>query len=122
MYAYSSDLRERVIRDRLAGLGTRAAAAKYSVSEAWVRRLMQRRRETGEVTPRPCRNRRVSKLAPLRGRILEIVADAPDLTLAEIRDRLGVAVALSALWAAVKAADLTVKKKSPSRRSATAPT
>ncbi len=52
MRAYSSDLRERVLRDSDAGLGTRQVALKYQVSESWVRRLKQRRRESGEIAPR----------------------------------------------------------------------
>ena len=50
MRAYSMDLRERVLRDR--------------VSASWVRRLKQRRRETGEVAPRQQRYGRHPVLAP----------------------------------------------------------
>jgi transposase len=122
MRAYSMDLRERVLADCDAGTGTKAVAAKFSVSESWVRRLKQRRREDGRTEPRSPRNRRVPKLAPHAGRIRELVAATPDLTLAELRDRLGVAVALATLWAAVKALGLTVKKKSSGRPSRTART
>ena len=52
MKAYSMDLRERVLADCDAGMGTDEVAAKFSVSPAWVRRLLQRRRETGETAPR----------------------------------------------------------------------
>ncbi|HLL90148.1 MAG TPA: hypothetical protein VK324_12680 [Tepidisphaeraceae bacterium] len=52
MDAYSTDLRERVIADCDAGLGTKAAAAKFRVSPAWVRRLKQHRRERGDIVPR----------------------------------------------------------------------
>lgn len=52
MQAYSLDLRTRVLADCDRGLSTRAVATKYSVSESWVRRLKQRRRETGAVAPR----------------------------------------------------------------------
>jgi hypothetical protein len=51
MRAYSADLRERVLADCDAGLGTRAVAAKYRVSESWVRRLKQVRRQTGRTAP-----------------------------------------------------------------------
>ena len=56
------------------------------------------------------------------GRIRELVAASPDLTLAEIRDRLALAVSLSTLWAAVRGLGLTVKKKSSAPRSKTART
>ena len=49
MQAYSLDLRERVVADREAGLQTAEVAHKYRVSPAWVRRLMQRYRESGQV-------------------------------------------------------------------------
>ena len=52
MRAYSMDLRERVLRDSDAGMKAAAVAVTYHVSASWVRRLKQRRRETGEVAPR----------------------------------------------------------------------
>ena len=52
MRAYSMDLRERVLHDSDAGMQAAAVASKYRVSASWVRRLKQRRRETGEVAPR----------------------------------------------------------------------
>jgi len=119
MKPYSMDLRARVLADCDAGLGTKAVAQKYSVSPAWVRRLKQRRRQTGETGPRPPRNRRAPKLAPHLGRIRELIAATPDLTLAELRARLGVAVSLGTLWAAVAGLGLTVKKKSAGRPSRT---
>ena len=44
MRAYSADLRERVLGDCDAGMGTRAVAQKYRVSASWVRRLKPTRR------------------------------------------------------------------------------
>ena len=52
MAAYSMDLRLRVLRDSDAGMPSQDVAEKYAVSRAWVDRLKQRRRETGEITPR----------------------------------------------------------------------
>jgi transposase len=102
-----------------AGLPTKQVARKYRVSPAWVRRLKQRRRQTGAVAPRSSRNHRQPILAPHRDRIRELIAAAPDLTLRELRDRLGVAVGLATLWAAVRDLGLTVKKKSSGRPSRT---
>ena len=53
MAAYSMDLRLRVLRDSDAGMPSQDVAEKYAVSRAWVDRLKQRRRETGEITPAP---------------------------------------------------------------------
>ena len=61
MQAYSLDLRERVVDDRVAGLRTAEVARKYRVSPAWVRRLLHRYRATGQVAPK----RRTQYRAPL---------------------------------------------------------
>ena len=52
MAPYSMDLRTRVLREADAGIPSKEVAAKYAVSRAWVDRVKQRRRETGELTPR----------------------------------------------------------------------
>ena len=122
MQAYSMDLRRRVLADCDKGPGTKAAAEKYTVSPSWVRRLKQRRREAGETAPRPRRNGRRPKLAGHHGRIRGVVAAEPDLTLDELRQRLGVAVALATLWAAPRALGLTLGKKPAAPRSRAGPT
>jgi transposase len=107
------DLRERVLADCDAGMGTEAAAEKYSVSPAWVRRLLQRRRETGEVAPREQRHgpppswEAQEYAEPLRA----AVAQQPDATLEELKGRLGLAVAVSTVWRACAALGLSFKKK-----------
>ena len=50
------------------------------------------------------------KLAAHLPRIRELLATTPDLTLAELRVELNVAVALSTLWAAVRGLGYTFKK------------
>ena len=52
MVAYSLDVRTRVLKDSDAGMASKLVAEKYAVSRAWVDRLKQRRRETGEIAPR----------------------------------------------------------------------
>jgi transposase len=121
MKAYSMDLRERVLADLDAGTAPKALAAKYRVSVAWVRRLRQRRRETGETAPRPA-GRRVPALAAHAEAIRRAVAETPDATLAELKARLGLAGSLATLWRAVRGLGLTVKKKSSGRPSRTART
>ena len=118
---YSLDLRQRVRADCDKGLTTRAVATKYSVSESWVRRLKQRRRESGELAPRAAAPRQPSWPAYAE-RLRAAIAATPDATLAELRDRLGLAVALSTLWRAIAALGLSVEKKSSGRRSRTGPT
>lgn len=104
------DLRVRVLSALDAGEPTAAVAARFAVSPAWVRRLAQRRRETGEVAPRT-RPPNPAKLRDHRDRLRELLQAAPGRTLAELRADLGVAVALSTLWAAVRSLGYTLKKR-----------
>ena len=113
MRPYSMDLRVRVLEAAASGDGTAELADRFAVSPAWVRRLRQRHRQTGEVGPRVARPARARKLEPLYPRIRELLAATPDMTLAELRDELKVAVALSTLWAAVRSLGLTFKKSRP---------
>ena len=120
MRAYSMDLRRRVLADCDDGLATAAVAAKYRASASWVRRLLQRRRATGETAPRPPGRRPVTWAASAEA-IRRAVAADPDATLAELKARLGLALSPATLWRAVKALGLTVKKKSRGRPSRTGP-
>ena len=119
MKSYSMDLRERILRDSDGGMGTREVATKYAVSESWVRRLKQRRRETGEVAPRPAGSRRPQKWLAHAERLEQLVAERPDATLQELREQLGLEVSLPTLWRALRALQLTFKKKSSGRPSRT---
>jgi transposase len=109
------DLRERVLKDCDGGSGTKAVAAKYAVSEAWVRRLKQRRRETGRVAPVEQRRGPRPAWEVHAEAIRAAVRAAPDLTLAEYRVRFALPVSRSALDRALRALGLT-RKKSPSGR------
>jgi transposase len=122
MDSYSIDLRKRVLEDCDVGVSTRQVALKYRVSESWVRRLKQRRRESGEIAPRPSRNKRQPRWLPYADRLQELVAQQPDATLRELRDRLGVSLSLMTLCRALRSLQLTFKKKSSMRPNKTAPT
>lgn len=104
------DLRTRVLAALDAGDTTAVVAARFAVSRSWVRRLAQRRRECQEVAPRT-RAPRVSRLVEYHPRIRELLDAVPDRTLAELRAELGVAVALSTLWVAVRSLGFTFKKR-----------
>jgi transposase len=110
---YSSDLRQRVLADCDAGMPTGDVAAKFSVSPSWVRRLLQRRRASGETAPRPQRHGPQPSWVALgyAEALRQAIAETPDATLAEIRTRLGLAVALSTLWRAVAALGISFKKR-----------
>jgi transposase len=110
MRAYSMDLRTRVLAALDAGDPTAVVADRFAVSRSWVRRLAQRRRENQEVAPRT-RAPRASQLREYHPRIRELLTAAPDRTLAELRAELGVTVALSTLWVAVRSLGYTFKKR-----------
>jgi transposase len=120
MDAYSMDLRERVIADCDAGLGTKATAKKFKVSPAWVRRLKQHRRERGDIAPRAGGGSRGRKID--RERLAALVKEQPDATLVELRDRLGVAATPWAVCKALRDLKLTYKKSRSAPPSRTGPT
>jgi transposase len=111
MAPYSMDLRSRVLRDADAGLPSKDIAVKYAVSRAWVDRVKQRRRETGEITPRKQTTFRGRSLTPAdETRLVALITVQPDATLAELRDALPTRAALSTLWRAIGRRGLTLKK------------
>jgi transposase len=114
MQAYSKDLRVRVLADCDGGLGTLAVAAKYSVSTAWVRRLKQRRRQTGEVQPRRARpgpKPRLAAGAADGDRLAALARAEPDLSAQEYQQRLGLGCHPTTVWRALRRLGLTFKKK-----------
>ena len=122
MKAYSMDLRERVLAGCDAGLGTKAVAEKYSVSESWVRRLKQRRRETGRAGPTDQRHGPKPGWEAHAGRIREAVRRAPDATLQEYREQFALPVSRSALARALVVLGLSRKKSRSGPASRTART
>ena len=117
MRAYSMDLRLRVLAACDDGVGTAEAADTFAVSEAWVRRLKQRRKATGEVAPRtPARRGPAPALAAHADRLLALVRERPGLTAGEYRDRLGAGVAVVTVWRALRRLGLTHKKSAPGGR------
>jgi transposase len=120
MAPYSMDLRTRVLADRDAGLAAKEVAAKFRVSRSWVDRLVQRRRETGEVVPRQQQVFKKQAFAGQEDRLRALVDAQPDRTLAELREALHSAASLSSLWRALDRLQLTVKKNGTRRRTTAA--
>jgi transposase len=119
MQAYSVEFREQVLLDCDAGMNTLAVAVKHDVSPAWVRRLKQRRRESGEIAPRPPIKKTPPKWHAYADRMQALVREQPDITLRELRDRLQVEVSLQTLSLALRRLKYTLKKKSSGRASRT---
>jgi transposase len=118
MRAYSQDLRERVVRACDEGRLRREQVAElFDVSTAWIRRLLQRRRQTGSIAAKPHAGGPRRKLGPRqREQLVEQVAQRPDATLAELRQRVGALVHLSTIHRALARMGLTVKKSAAGRR------
>ena len=115
---YSMDLRERVAKVWDETGDADEIAATFRVSRAWVHRLIQRRRETGSLAPRPQTKFRSRVLAGQEERLKAVVNARPDATLAEIREALPTTAALSTLWLELDRLRLTVKKNGTRRRTA----
>jgi transposase len=118
MAPYSMDLRSRVLADCAAGMAAKEVAAKFRVSRSWVNRVVQRRRETGEIEPRQQTVFKTQALAGQEDRLRALVDAQPDRTLAELREALQSAASLSSIWRALDRLGLTVKKNGTRRRTA----
>ncbi len=108
MKAYSMDLRNRVLADCDAGMEARQVAVKYNVSESWIRRLRQRRQESGETAPRRPKTS-PPKWQPYADSIEQFVTDQPDATLAELKEHLEIPLSIPTLPGAI-ALRFTLKK------------
>jgi transposase len=123
--AYSKERRGEVLAECDSGKGTREVALLFRVSESWVRRVKQERRELGKVAPKLTRTRK-KDWDPHADWLRAKIAEKPDATLLEL-------VALAAAergWAtsdatvcrALRALRLTRKKRRSSPRSKNART
>ena len=124
MKAYSIDLRQRVVAACDAREGTREQiAARFSVSVAWIRKLIRQRRETGSIEPRPHGGGRAPAVdGPASARLRQAVRDDDDATLEELARSSGVPCCPSAVHRALVRLGITRKKSPGGRPSRTAPT
>jgi transposase len=113
MRAYSNDLRERIVAAVERGEHSiRQIAQLFSVSLSCIVRLLQHKRRTGSVQPKPHAGVPTRKLdAAADARLLELVRKQPDATLAELRDRLGIPCCLMTIARALQRHQITRKKK-----------
>jgi transposase len=109
-YAYSMDLRERVLADLDEGLSKVAISRKFRVSTRWIYKLQKQWEVTGDIAPRRGKTGPKPKLAAHTERLLQLVEEQPDASLRELRDRLGVPVSIHAVWNALQRMGVTFKK------------
>lgn len=86
--AHSVDLRERVVAAVAAGSSRRQAAARFQVGVSSAIRWAELQEETGGVAPRPRGGKSRSPLEPHAEWLLQLIAQEPDLTLAELEQRI----------------------------------
>ena len=122
MRSYSIDLRERVVAACDQGDATREQiAARFSVSVAWIRNLMRRRRETGSIAPKPHAGGRAPAFdAEAADRLRAAVRADDDATLEELARQAGVRCCPSAVHRALVRLGITRKKSRGGRPSRTA--
>lgn len=120
MEAYSKEFRRDVLSACDAGEGTRAIALRFGVSESWVRRVKQERREQGKTAPSSTRRRRKT-WEPHAAWLLAKLDERPDIYLRELvaaaQAELGWEVSDVTLSRACRALRHTRKKRRVSRSS-----
>ena len=109
------DLRDRVVGACDSGEWTREEIAEeFGVSTSWIRRLLQRRRETGEYRPKQGeRGRKPVYSGQALERLDRLVEEQPDATLHELRDRTGAACSLVTMSNTLKRLGYRRKKRRP---------
>lgn len=116
MKPYSKEFRGQVLAACDRGRSTREVATYFEVSESWVRRIKQERRELNKTAPL-LKRRRTPLWAALADQMREIIQRKPDLTLRELKLELQTDLSVQTLCTALQRLRLTVKKKSSSPRS-----
>ena len=119
MQAYSQDLRERVLRALERGDRPAEIARRFEVSRVWVYQVRGRVEKTGERSSFQIGGHRRSRLAESEPVLRAWIVAEPDLTLAELQQRLaqqGLAIKVGALWHQLNKWGLTFKKNSARQR------
>src|SRR5271170_5366431 len=111
MEAYPLSVRRKIIERYKAGESTEDIAERYGYCVSGVRRVRQRYEETGGLEPRKTKPGRAPALdASALEKLADQVAAQPDVTLAELRQRIGIDVDLAVYCRALKKLGLTRKK------------
>lgn len=122
MRAYSQDLRERVLRAIERGERPAEVARRFEVSRVWVYQVRNRWRKDGQRSSLPIGGHRRSCIADHEAQVRDWLGAEPDLTLAEICERLtkqGIQIKVPALWHQLDKWNLTLKKNPARQRART---
>lgn len=109
------DLRSRVLAAVDEGLSCRQAAERFGVSASSAIRWAALRRSGGDARPKPQGGDRLSRRTEAHaGLIATALADVPDITLPELKERLarqGATTSVTALWRYFRRHAITRKKR-----------
>ena len=119
MEAYSMDLRSRIVDSYFRGEGSQAVLAeRFNVSERWLQNLLRQQRETGFIEARPHGGGRERVIgADKEPLLLKVLAETPDASLDELRDRCGVQGSRMCIARALERLKITRKKSRSCARS-----
>jgi transposase len=123
MKPYSKDLRLKVLEALDRGMPRREVAQIFGISMPTIKRWLKRRRETGEVAPRPSPGPPARKGMALEEALPAQLRANPDFTLEEHRQLFeethGICVSSSSISRAFERLGLPLKKRHSSLQSAT---
>lgn len=116
MQAYSLDLRQRVVAAYENGVETiLEVAERFAVSDSFIKKLLRRKRATGEIAPVGHRGGQPKRLSEKHRKwLLKTVLAVPDSTLEDLRERLlseyQIGVSIPTLSRELRALNLRRKK------------
>jgi transposase len=119
MYAYSQDLRDRVLRALDRGERPTEIARRFEVSRVWVHQVRDRLEKEGRRGSLPMGGYRKSRIADMEPHIRAWIKKETDITLAELCERLaghGITIKVPALWHQLDKWKLTLKKNAARQR------
>ena len=124
MKAYPVELRSRIVAAVDRGVGSLpAVAALFGVSINCIANYLRLRDDTGSLAPRPNPGGRPPAIGADRyDELRQLLAAQPDLTLEQLRERMGLDCSLAAICRTLKKLNLTRKKKRCTRPSSSGPT
>jgi transposase len=118
---YSQDLRVRVVAAVTSGISASAAARQFGIGISTAIRWSQRWRAEGHANPRAMGGDRRSRLKDHRITLLTLVAEQPDMTIAEVRTALaakaGIQVGVGTICRFFALHKMTLKKRACMPRS-----
>jgi transposase len=119
MQSYSQDLRDRVLRALERGERPSDIARRFEVSRVWVYDVRNRFRDQGERSSYQVGGHRRSRIAHLEMSIRAWIEAEPDLSLAQLCERVaqqGIQIKVPALWHQLDKWKLSFKKNAARQR------